>query len=235
MNINTINNEIFKIKKEYQLRDANQSTLKLYSNYDLSTVYIRHEIERYLIKFFNQINISNEIKNLKILDVGCGGGTYFNLFLQLGFENDNIFGVELLYDRIVRATLLHKNKIVNANACFLPFNDNTFDFVVHFTLLSSITNYYMRKQIASEMVRVTKNNGYIISYDMNYVNPFNKNLLSLTYKDLKRLFGNVIACYKIILNPIILRKVVDYKLVCDILSKMTFLNAFNLAFIKICK
>ncbi len=85
------------------------------------------------------------------------------------------------------------------------------------------------------MRRVAKNGGYIISYDMQHTNPFNKNLAPLKSRQLKNLFGaRPEACWRIVLNPILLRRLVKHsKLLCDLISVLKIFNSFNIAFIKV--
>ncbi|EKD69141.1 MAG: hypothetical protein ACD_47C00246G0004, partial [uncultured bacterium] len=92
-----------------------------------------------------------------------------------------------------------------------------------------------RAKIASEMRRVVKNGGYVISYDMVHTNPFNKNLAPLKPHQIKQLFGAPPEIYyRVVLNPLLLRRLINhFRLLCDIISSLKIFNSFNLSFIRV--
>ncbi len=229
--------EITRIESEYRRRDADPRLAALYGRLEPAVIYIRHEIERHIAFFLKRGRYSaHDVSRARLLDAGCGGGTFFNSFVQLGFAPGNLFGAELLYERAAsaRGTAAAEGLVV-ADALALPFNDSSFDFVSQFTVFSSVICAGTRRRLACEMRRVTKNGGYIISYDMLYTNPFNKNLSPLKSSELEKLFGSPAEIsWRIVLNPIILRKIIKYsKPLCDVITAFKIFNAFNIAFIKV--
>jgi SAM-dependent methyltransferase len=227
-----------RIKDEYARRDSDKRLAGLYDRLEPSVIYIRHEIERHIALFLNRKGLrGRDLSELRLLDAGCGGGAFFNMFVQLGFRPQNLYGAELLFERLHAAgkAAVNDSKIVNADAAALPFADSSFDFVSQFTVFSSVLGAAARASIASEMRRVTKNGGYIISYDMQHTNPFNKNLAPLKSGQLKNIFGaRPEACWRIVLNPLLLRRLVKHsKLLCDMISVLKIFNSFNIAFIKV--
>ena len=53
---------------------------------------------------------------------------------------------------------IDKERVINAVAENLPFEDNTFDFIFCYTVIEHVQNVEMAIE---EMIRVTKKNGYI--------------------------------------------------------------------------
>src|SRR2546428_7489191 len=75
----------------------------------------------------------------RILDVGCGTGEQLGLFANWGAKAGNLFGVDLIPDRIRIAKLNFPGiNFQLANAESLPFRDGSFDLVVAFTVFTSI-------------------------------------------------------------------------------------------------
>lgn len=231
--------EISRIRAEYARRDSDPRLGGLYDRLDPAVIYIRHEIERHMGLFFNARRMSSaDAARSSLLDVGCGAGTFFDMFAQLGFSRDNMLGAELIAERIASRVRGPRNPyIVNADARRLPFRDSSFDFVSQFTVLSSVTDAGTRASIASEMRRVTRGGGYIVSYDMLHTNPFNPNLAPLKYSQLEGLFGaKPETAFRIVLNPLVLRRLVGrFRPLCDFLSALRIFNSFGLSFIRIDK
>ncbi len=229
--------EISRIKAEYGRRDSDSRLANLYERLNPAVIYIRHEIERHIALFFNRKNIrAADLNSACLLDIGSGGGAFFNMFSQMGFAPFNMYGAELIFERLSsRGPGPQPGRIINADASRLPFRDSSFDFVSQFTVFSSVIDPRARAEIASEMRRVAKNGGYVISYDMVHTNPFNKNLAPLKPRQLKELFGAPPeTSYSVVLNPLVLRRLVNhFRLLCDVISSFKILNSFNLSFIRV--
>lgn len=109
----------------------------------------------------------------KILDVGCGSGRVLASLLELGARPENLYGVDLLPDRIAGAKRQYPDlHFVCANAEQLDFPDAYFDLVLTFTLFSSILDNNMANNAAKEIQRVIKPGGTILWYDFRYNNPY---------------------------------------------------------------
>ncbi|MDD4281891.1 MAG: class I SAM-dependent methyltransferase [Candidatus Methanofastidiosa archaeon] len=86
-----------------------------------------------------------------ILDVGCGTGL-FGLYLGRA-----VYGVDSSQGMLTHAR--GRLRATHADACDLPFSDNSFDWVVSFTVLQNITAY---DQALSEIARVLRPGGRCI-------------------------------------------------------------------------
>ncbi|WGL58493.1 bifunctional 2-polyprenyl-6-hydroxyphenol methylase/3-demethylubiquinol 3-O-methyltransferase UbiG [Pigmentibacter sp. JX0631] len=153
-----INNEIYKDLNEQWYTGKNYVAL-LRSEAKLRNPWIKLQIEQ---------NFA-DLKNCKILDIGCGGGLLANDLAEL---SNNVTGVDIFEESLVVARKYNKYKNVNyikANALELPFANETFDVVCILDVLEHVDDY--QKAIA-EAVRVVKKNGFI------FFHTFNRNLFT---------------------------------------------------------
>jgi SAM-dependent methyltransferase len=101
----------------------------------------------------------------RTLDVGCGTGYFAHRLLEFGALGAT--GVDLMEDRIRAARERYPAvRFECANAAELPFDDGTFDVVTQFVCFSSVIDPSLRSAIASEMWRVTRPGGIVVSYDI---------------------------------------------------------------------
>jgi ubiquinone/menaquinone biosynthesis C-methylase UbiE len=94
------------------------------------------------------------------LDVGCGSGDrtirtskYFQIDLN------KTYGLDSNKIQIIECKKNFNAEIVDLEAANLPYEDNTFDFVICNQVLEHLKNY---KKVVLEIIRVTKRNGHII-------------------------------------------------------------------------
>jgi len=99
--------------------------------------------------------------NSSVLDVGCGDGTTIQTILPItrnivGIDND----VKAVEDARLKLSSTPNVKIVLADALKLPFEDKTFDVVLH---MMTLVNFERNKvTVLQEMSRVLKDGGKII-------------------------------------------------------------------------
>jgi len=138
-------------------------------NYLLENMKTINEVNR-----FRKFNIDN-YKDIKYLELGSGVG--FNLINSLkngyniiGVEPGNTFGFEGRYDLCLELMKVNnienpEDKIVNAIAENLPFNNEVFDFIFSIAVLEHVSS--IEKSI-KEANRVLKKNGIIYMNVPNY-------------------------------------------------------------------
>lgn len=125
----------------------------------------------------------------RILDVGCGTGEPLGRFADWGAKPENLFGVDLIPERIRTARLnIPKLTFQLANAESLPFPDGFFDLVIAFTVFTSILNGQMAANVGSEIQRVLAPGGALVLYDFRVSNPFNRHVRGLSRKRIAHLF-----------------------------------------------
>jgi ubiquinone/menaquinone biosynthesis C-methylase UbiE len=117
----------------------------------------------------------------RILDVGCGTGEQLALFADWGAKPVNLFGVDLIPDRIRTARRnLPGITFELANAESLPFPDGYFDLVAAFTVFTSILDTQMTHNICDEINRVLAPGGRVLWYDFRVSNPFNRHVRGMS-------------------------------------------------------
>jgi ubiquinone/menaquinone biosynthesis C-methylase UbiE len=69
----------------------------------------------------------------------------------------------------------------------LPFDSDSFDLVLAFTMLSCTVDDGARRRIADEMMRVARPGGLLLIYDF-WINPFNPDNRPLLRREVRALF-----------------------------------------------
>lgn len=175
------------------------------------------------------------IGHLRVLEVGCGTGWLLRKFVEYGARPENLWGIDILEHRVAQARSISPNiAFVLGDARVLPFSDATFDLVAQFTLLTSVLDWSMKRQIASEMARVLKPGGLILWYDFRLNNPKNPNVRGIGRKEIARLFpGFSCLLKKVTLFPPLARRLAPYSwLACALLEKLPFLRTHYLGVLK---
>lgn len=156
--------------------------------YRPEVVFFRHSIERELARFFRKNNFL-DLSDKKILDVGCGWGSWLLLFMMWGARPENLYGVDILPERVEAARgRLPKSEIILGRAEKLPWGEKNFDLIFQFTLFSSVLSASSREEIASEIWRVLKPGGYFVSFDYFIPNPANPLTVGIGKRELRRIF-----------------------------------------------
>ncbi|MGO4678050.1 class I SAM-dependent methyltransferase [Bosea sp. 2YAB26] len=148
------------------------------------------------------------LKRYRVLDLGCGTGDLIHQLQRYGFPNDRLFGVDLLPESLATAKRKCPDvSFTEANAEHVPFPDQRFDFILVFTVFSSILSPGMASNVAREITRVLTPDGVIIWYDLRYPNPWNRNVRAMTRRRIQDLFPDfeIELTSKTLLPPIAYR------------------------------
>ncbi|MEN3045237.1 MAG: class I SAM-dependent methyltransferase [Candidatus Hydrothermales bacterium] len=138
----------------------------------------------YLDKLFN-------LKNKKVLDLGCGFGN--NTFL-IYEKNAKVFAVDIEKDFVYVVNLKRKltgYKIytVVGDGLSLPFKDNSFDLVICTHTLEHIKDPFL---LLREMKRVLRNRGILYLSIPNYLFPFEPHFRVILLPYLSKKFSKVL-------------------------------------------
>ena len=124
----------------------------------MSEVYNRFKQRMDFFRFAN-------IKNKKVLDVGCGKGV--SSFIAAEFFNCNVFVIEPFNEKILQTkkyfhekNFLKKIHFINKSITDNDLPSNDFDFVFCFNVLHHIKKS-LRKKALSEMFRVCRSGLFI--------------------------------------------------------------------------
>lgn len=139
------------------------------------------EIITYTIRLFPSKDKRNKIK---VLDLGCGGGTHTKFFVDEGFDYHAVdaseTSIKLTKSKLKRKNL--KKKVINCSFEKLPFKNNYFDFIIdrHSLTHNSLSNI---KNITKEVRRVLKKRG--IFFSMIFGNKHSEKKLGKKYYNAK--------------------------------------------------
>ena len=175
-----------------------------------------------------------DLSNLRILEIGCGSGGVLSEFIKLGASANNLFGIDLLPDRLRPAhSLIPAASLCQADGQRLPYLPETFDLVLQFTAFSSILDPHVKHNMAAEMLRVLKPRGALIWYDF-WWNPTNIQTKGIRFKEIRTLFpGCSFKIRRITLAPPIARKVVPISLsLAKVLESFRIFNSHYLVLIR---
>lgn len=135
-----------------------------------------------------------ELRDLKLLEVGCGTG--FNLveFVRLGFVPEHLSGIELLGDSAARAraVLPDSVRILVGDAAVMKSSiaPASQDIVYQATVFSSILDDRFQAELASTMWSWVRPGGGVLWYDFTVGNPSNPDVRGVPVHRVRQLFSD---------------------------------------------
>ncbi len=228
-----MSDDISRLRNEYKKRKRRFASSDVYSAFNTATLFSIQERQRYTLNALKIFGYSNLTASY-ILEMGCGGGGVLTDYFAIGASQQNLYGVDLLKYRLNAAhRRLPISHFSNADGQYLPFANHSFDLVLQYTAISSVLDEEIRRNIFSDMLRVLKPNGMILSYDF-WLNPTNKQTLGLRLNEIRASFPNCQIDYKkITLAPPIARRLVPISwLLSGFLEKLTVFNTHYLVAIR---
>jgi len=117
------------------------------------------------LSLFTQLLAEQNLQNSsKILDVGCGAGTYVRLLRGKGY---NVIGLDYSFPSLQRARAADFQKsgiYLEGDAYCLPFPDEIFDLVISIGTFQAMGD---PQRAVKEMVRVLRPNGLVVVECLN--------------------------------------------------------------------
>ena len=201
---------------------------------DFFALYSWQERQLHLLKFFRSLGLTS-LRDLRILDVGCGAGGTLRRLLDFGAEPENCFGIDLVPKHVEVARRVHPNfTFVEGSAAHLPFPDEEFDLVHQATVFTSVLDPKIEQAIASEILRTLRPGGHMIWYDFAYSNPRNPDVRGIGRNEIRELFpGCQVEFHRLTLAPPIARPAARVSpLLCRLLWAVPLLRTHYLCFIQ---
>ena len=148
--------DITRLRNEYEDRKQRFAKSDLYSLFNQANLFILQQRQREVLAILKK-NGFTDLSNLLILEMGCGGGGVLTEFLGFGASPENLFGLDLLFERLLHAHhILPGSGFANADGQSLPYPSKTFDLVLQYTAISSILDPEVRRNICADMLRVLR-------------------------------------------------------------------------------
>ena len=138
--------DFFEKEHKFRHRSYNHPVIKLFAQQRIN----------YLSRYVDFSQVSSA------LDVGCGAGFSSHYFSQI---TSNIIGLDRS-KRMLSQNPLSKKRLIQGDACVLPFKDNSFDFVYSWESLHHISDPLA---VVNEMSRVSSR--YVVIFEPNRNNP----------------------------------------------------------------
>ena len=131
-----------------------------------------------------------DLAQLRLLEVGSGGGGNLLELLQLGFRPEHLAGIELLPERhaAARARLPEAVRLVCGDASAEPIALGSTDIVLASTVFSSLLDDAFQQRLAAAMWRWLKPGGGVLWYDFTVDNPRNPDVRGMPPARIRTLF-----------------------------------------------
>ena len=226
-------NDLSRLRTEYEDRKQRLAGRDLYSMFNTANLFAVQQRQRALLTTLRRQGFS-KLSTFRILEMGCGGGGVLAEFLSFGVLPQNLFGVDLLRDRLCHAKQqLSDSHFYHADGQQFPFPSQSFDLVMQFTALSSILDAGIKHNICKDMLRVLKPSGLILWYDF-WLNPTNPQTRGIRPAEVRHLFpGCRYEFRRITLAPPIARRLASHSWgLCLFLESLKIFNTHYLAAVR---
>lgn len=187
---------------QYRRRDQAADAHR-YSVLNPSVWQVLQERQRAMYRLFRRLNLG-EFSRLTLVEVGCGEGGNLLDFLRMGFAPENICGIDLLPERLVRArrVLPAELTLLVGDAATLNLPDASRDIVLQSVVFSSVLDRNHQRSLAASMWRWLRPGGGVLWYDFIYNNPRNPDVRGIPLCRVRELFPEGrISSHKVTLAP----------------------------------
>ncbi|GES97826.1 S-adenosyl-L-methionine-dependent methyltransferase [Rhizophagus clarus] len=132
----------------------------------------RLQMQHYLLRYIWQSNFSAPVKEIlrcgaKVLDVGCGPGTW-TLEMASDYSRSHFIGIDIapIFPAEIKPinTEFRLQNITNP----LPFDDNSFDYIHMRLMLAVLREEEWKSVVLPELFRILKPGGYIESHEFDF-------------------------------------------------------------------
>lgn len=226
-------NDLDRLRDEYADRSRRLSTSDIYSVFNTSYLYAVQQRQRDTLNLLQRHEF-NPLDGSVILELGCGCGGVLLEYLTYGADPKNLHGCDLLLDRLYKAQAkLPHLPLSCADGQAIPYPTDTFDFVLQYTVFSSILDNVIKSNLAQEILRVLQPNGTLLWYDF-WLNPSNPQTRGIRRKEIRTLFPNCTYDFRrITLAPPLARRLAPISwLLSAFLEKLTIFNTHYLVAIR---
>ncbi|MDD5200573.1 MAG: methyltransferase domain-containing protein [Terrimicrobiaceae bacterium] len=140
------------------------------------------------------------LEGMRILDLGCGTGRHLRQFIDMGAAPEDVFGIDIDENTLARARRVSPNlHFALGNGSTIDLPNQSFDLVTHHYVFSSVPSNALRRQLASEMLRVLRPGALIFWWDILHLAVAGQTSVALDVRDLFP--GAILAERKVSLHP----------------------------------
>jgi ubiquinone/menaquinone biosynthesis C-methylase UbiE len=159
----------------------NSQTQNFWNSDEIIKYFSLKDPDPRVIKYLKSCSVGSENSSFKVLDVGCGGGRHIFMAKSLGYD---IYGIDINQGMVDSSIDLYtKTGGENADQHIklgelldIPFENETFDFVICTGVLHQARNFVEYKKGISEIARVLKKGSGLA------INVFTNKVMDETYK-----------------------------------------------------
>jgi SAM-dependent methyltransferase len=228
-----MSNDLDRLRAEYLRREQRFADSDTYTLFNPANLFIVQQRQRAVLALLRWEGFY-PLGDHRILEVGCGAGGVLREFLSFGADPRYLYGLDLLDWRVAEAKALSPHlPLACADGQKLPYPDDYFDLVLQYTVLSSILDDNVKRNIAQEIRRVLKSAGLILWYDY-WLNPTNPHAKGIRPAEVRALFpGCHFSFHRITLAPPITRRLAPRSwLACYVLERLRIFNTHYLVAIR---
>jgi len=150
--------ETDEVKARYERRKSSIESDR-YSFLNPSVWQSVHERQRVMLQLLARLGFTN-FADTKLVEVGCGAGGNLLEFLRLGFQPENLTGIELLEERIAQANkVLPAGVIHGGDANSINITPASQDIVFQSVVFSSLLDDAFQEALAARMWEWVKPGG----------------------------------------------------------------------------
>ncbi len=215
-----------RIEAEYRRREAEIDPDR-YAAWQPAELFFRSERRRVAAELLRRAGVFPRPGD-DCLEIGYGALGWMGELLCFGLREADLHGIELDPVRFARAKeALPAADLRQGDASALPWPAATFRLVIASTLMSSILDEAMRRQIAREMTRVLAPGGAVLWYDFTVNNPANPHVRGIRSREVAALFPGLKnrAHRTVTLAPPVARRVAPWSwLAASVLEALPFLR-----------
>lgn len=147
-------------------------------------VVMQHTMRTRVLSRMLAETVGTDLGNVRVIDVGCGTGSFLRQLIDWGATPAHLLGTELQQDRIELAKARTAPEVRWHCGSLTALPQASADLVSANTVLSSLLDPELRQRLAADMWRVLKPGGWCLVFDFRYNNPRNPHVRKLTRAEL---------------------------------------------------
>ncbi|MDC3984332.1 class I SAM-dependent methyltransferase [Polyangium jinanense] len=132
-----------------------------------------------------------DLRKLRVLEVGCGGGSNLAWLVEMGADPTELVGIDLVPERIEQARQRCAGVRFLAGNILETDVGGPFDVVMLFAVLTSVTNAETKQKIVERCLSLLRPGGALLFYDLmtRREDPGTPNYKKLTYAEFEGYLG----------------------------------------------